>query len=68
MTYKDKLKDMCPNAVREAFTAGAYGCPGDWFVGAPAWDSTKECNQCVRCWKGIYKKEKYRKDAPEDRV
>ena len=59
-SYRDELTARQALAVREEFYGGAYGCPGEYFRGAPA----KNCSsirreRCEKCWSGIYQSEEW---------
>ena len=60
ISYRDELGARQAQAVRREFFGGAYGCPGEYFRGAPARDcrSVKR-KACEECWSGIYQSEEW---------
>ncbi len=59
-SYRDELWVRQPQAVKDEFYGGAYGCPGEYFRGAPARNCHSiERAQCERCWGGTYASEEW---------
>ena len=60
MSYRDELGARQAQAVREEYYGGAYGCPGEYFRGAPARDCRNvRRTMCEECWNGIYQSEEW---------
>lgn len=56
--YRDELKKRDPGRVSATAIGGAFGCPGDYFHGAPVYEKVvcspiKE-QRCRRCWDAPY--------------
>ena len=51
MTYKERLKTENPEKVYEGAIGGCWGCPGDYWDGAPNW-LVQPCRNrdCTKCW------------------
>ena len=59
-SYREALRKREPEAVNEKFAGGAFGCPGEYFRGAPA----KMCRgdfrrRCGGCWDRPYAQEEW---------
>lgn len=48
-TYRDKLRQECPEAVKDYYNGGALGCPRAW-----GYESERPCREqeisCRECW------------------
>ena len=59
-SYLDELRRRESGAVNEAFSGGAYGCPGEYFRGAAAMDCRGEFRViCKQCWSSAYEGEEW---------
>ena len=59
-SYREVLETRAPHAVDERVPGGAFGCPGDYFRGAPAADCRPLIQgQCGVCWNGDYGNEEW---------
>ena len=58
-SYRDELRVRQAQTVREEFYGGAYGCPGEYFRGAPGKNCHIRREQCEECWSGIYQSEEW---------
>ena len=59
-SYREELRLREWRAVRREFCGGAYGCPGDYFRGAPADNCKSELLQrCPRCLSKTYADEEW---------
>ena len=59
-SYREELELREKQAVRWEYCGGAYGCPGEYFRGAPA----ERCRgffpkQCSACWSKVYADEEW---------
>ena len=49
MTFRDKLRSECPEAVKDYYNGGALGCPRAW-----GYESERPCIEmdisCRECW------------------
>lgn len=59
-SYRDELRARESEAVREEFLGGAYGCPGEYFRGAPAANCQSGFRtRCQMCWSNVYADEEW---------
>lgn len=62
-TYLDELREQEPSSVSHLYMGGAYGCPGDYFFGAPCYEREKcwpiKEKKCKRCWDETYAQERW---------
>lgn len=59
-SYREELKMREPQSVDERFAGGAFGCPGEYFRGAPGF--AHGCGfreRCEDCWNGHYANEEW---------
>lgn len=60
LSYREALRVREPRSVDERCPGGAFGCPGDYFRGAPAADCRPLIKrQCDVCWAVEYKDEEW---------
>lgn len=61
-SYRDKLKEHDPDRVNSIATGGAFGCPGEYFFGAPGYERSRcfpiKEKRCRRCWGRPYAQER----------
>ena len=62
-TYRDELREKDPSMVSDWRIGGAYGCPGEHFIGAPCYEPCK-CSpvkekRCRACWGQPYAQERW---------
>ena len=51
MTYREKLKIEHPELVDEDYIGGCFGCPGEYWKGAPNFSTQcKKLGECSKCW------------------
>lgn len=65
-TYLDELREKDPSRVNSLYGGGAYGCPGNYFFGAPAFERNT-CwpmaeKRCEACWDETYAQERWTPD------
>ena len=55
MTFKEKLKQIRPNAIGDNFVGGCYGCPVDYKLEKTRPDKEIYCklHKCKECWNRI---------------
>ena len=59
-SYRYELGLREAQRVRGEFYGGAYGCPGEYFRGAPVQRNCEiERMQCQRCWSRTYAGEEW---------
>lgn len=59
-SYREELELRERQAVREEYHGGAYGCPGEYFRGAPAEDCRQGFRKrCHLCWSMAYADEEW---------
>lgn len=59
-SYRDVLRERERQAVREEYAGGAYGCPGEYFRGAPQEDCREGFRRrCRSCWNTAYADEEW---------
>lgn len=59
-SYRNELKLRERQAVREEYYGGAYGCPGEYFRGAPAENCRSDLRRrCQVCWSKTYADEEW---------
>ncbi len=57
-SYRDELRLRDRGAVDDAFSGGAFGCPGEYFRGAAAMDCRAGFRiRCRLCWGAPYRDE-----------
>ena len=65
-TYRDELREKDPSRVSSLSLGGAYGCPGDYFFGAPRYEpcqcSPVKEKRCRACWDEPYAQERWTPD------
>lgn len=66
-SYREELGTRQAQMVRTEFYGGAYGCPGEYFRGAPAGNCRSiRRERCEECWSGIYQSEEWIPDEKRD--
>lgn len=59
-SYREELRLRERQAVRREFCGGAYGCPGDYFRGAPSENCKRDLLRlCPICWSKTYADEEW---------
>lgn len=66
-SYRDELSLRDSRAVDDAFSGGAFGCPGEYFRGAAALDCRGGFKtRCRRCWGSPYGDEEWIREDQRD--
>lgn len=59
-SYREELRLRERRAVRREYCGGAYGCPGDYFRGAPSDNCRRDLSiRCPECWSRTYADEEW---------
>ena len=59
-SYREVLQRWEPEVVDERFTGGAFGCPGEYFRGAPLASCRSDLlRRCEDCWSRPYEDEEW---------
>lgn len=60
MTLKEKVEQVCPEAVDDTYIGGVKGCPGDYDF---LTHQKQVCGNCLVCWSQEYREREKRFNA-----